>query len=71
MEEIWDAILSRNPNKIIMTFRTLSEQDKQNVVHHLNKMSTEDGWLPAQKISADTALKIISIQYNDLNPTDQ
>ena len=71
MEDIWDAILSRNPNKIIMVFKVLSEQDKTNVIRHLYKMSTEDGWHPEQKVSADTALKIITIQFKDTNPTDQ
>ena len=70
MEEFWDAILSRNPNKIITAFKALPDQDKRNVIRHLNKMSTEDGWHAAQKISADTAIKIITIQYKDLNLTD-
>jgi len=70
MEELWNNILSRNPNKIISTYSILSEQDKINVLNHLTKMVTEDGWQPGQILSADTALKIIDLHATDYKEND-
>jgi hypothetical protein len=60
LERIWDGILSEEEALIQKTYQELSDIDKQTVLTHLNKMATEEGWLPVQKKSAETALKVIS-----------
>jgi hypothetical protein len=59
LEHIWDGILSEEENKILETFQELSNADKDTVVSHLKKMTTEEGWLPVQIQSAGTALTIL------------
>lgn len=56
IEDLWDALLSRDPERIQKTYRDLSESDRKAVVDHLIKMGTEDGWHSTQKQSAQIAL---------------
>ena len=70
MEEFWDLTLSRSPKKIITAYSALSDQDRINVVKHLRKMSSEEGWQLAQKKSAETAIKIIALQFNGQDQLD-
>ena len=58
-EILWNNILSRKPERIRETFLSLNMQEKITVRAHLIKMTTEDGWQPAQIESARTALEAI------------
>jgi NADH:ubiquinone oxidoreductase subunit E len=60
VEEIWDAILSREAQRIREAFRQLSAQEQQAVMAHLDRMCREDGWHPEQVLSAQAALKALS-----------
>ena len=60
IEHLWDSLLSREPEKIKSTFHHLNQSERNTVIEHLNRMTTEDGWHPEQNISASIALQIIA-----------
>lgn len=60
LELIWDNLLSRQADYIRPTFASLSEQDQQTVLAHLQRMATEPGWHPEQQISAKAALEVLT-----------
>ena len=59
IEEIWEKVLSRDPELIRKGFFDLKNTDRCHVKTHLLKMATEIGWQPEQKISAQIALDAI------------
>jgi hypothetical protein len=59
VEAFWDAILSREPQKILAAFRPLPALEQQQVLSHLNRMTQESGWHDQQRLSAQTALDIL------------
>jgi hypothetical protein len=59
LEQTWDRILSRNPQRIAQVFNSLGNEDQQVVLQHLRKMTSESGWHPEQVISARTALEVL------------
>jgi hypothetical protein len=59
VEQLWDNLLSREIEKIESSFRNLNKADRIAVIEHLNRMTTEGGWHPEQKKSAQIALKTI------------
>ena len=59
LEEFWDIMLSRETEQIIIAFQGLSKEEQKNIHKHLNRMVLEDGWLPEQRTSAQTALVVI------------
>ncbi|MBN1230627.1 MAG: hypothetical protein JXA19_02050 [Anaerolineales bacterium] len=56
LEKLWNELLSRDPDLILKAFERINEEDKLNVLVHLKRMVTEDGWHPAQVESARAAL---------------
>jgi hypothetical protein len=60
LELIWDNLLSRQADFIRPAFASLSEQDQQTVLAHLQRMVTEPGWQPEQRISAKAALDVLT-----------
>jgi hypothetical protein len=60
LEEIWDDILSRRPARIRRRFDLLDAASRQEVMEHLTRMTTEDGWQEAQVISAQAALAALA-----------
>jgi hypothetical protein len=59
VEQLWDNLLSRELEKIKSSFQHLDQTDRIAVIEHLNRMTTEDGWHPEQKKSAQIALQEI------------
>jgi hypothetical protein len=59
IENLWKALLSRDPKRILKTYKNLSNEDRKAVIDHLVLMASEDGWHPAQKHSAQIALESI------------
>jgi len=59
IEEIWDLILSRDPDSIQRALMQLDRQERLSIKIHLRKMTTEQGWHSEQKISAQIALNTI------------
>ncbi|MFM8321286.1 MAG: hypothetical protein ACKOC5_10255 [Chloroflexota bacterium] len=62
IEELWDALLSRDPAQVRQAFAQL-EQDEQELVRaHLYKMTSEEGWHPEQVRSAQAALAALAAE---------
>ena len=59
VEKIWENLLSREVAMIQKAYQGLEIDDQNNVLAHLQRMSTEPGWHAEQKRSAEIALKAI------------
>ena len=60
LENLWDNLLSRQPELIKPAYKALNLQEQESVLAHLNRMSTDPDWHPEQRISAQTALKTLN-----------
>ncbi len=60
LEEIWDALLSRDAPRIRSTYNNLPTGDKKAVLVHLKSMAYESGWHMEQRISAQAALDALA-----------
>lgn len=59
LEDIWNDILSRRPARVKRRFSMLDKASQQQVLIHLNRMVTEDGWQEVQVTSARAALSAL------------
>ena len=59
LEIFWDAILSRQPELIQAAFSQLDDQERKELIAHLQRMVNEEGWHPEQRKSAQAALASI------------
>ena len=59
LESIWDGLLSRDPIRIRATFTSILPADQTLILAHLQRMATENGWLPEQQHSARSALNVL------------
>jgi hypothetical protein len=55
----WEAILSRQTERIQTVYRALSPEEQQTVRQHLRRMASEPDWHPAQRVSAEKALRVL------------
>jgi hypothetical protein len=60
LEQIWDQLLSREPERIRSAYALLDESSQQTVLAHLRKMVSEPGWQAEQVTSAAIALQAIT-----------
>lgn len=60
LEQVWDDLLSRDPEKIRARFATLDRQNQTTVLAHLARMTSEPGWHAEQVASAALALEWIT-----------
>jgi hypothetical protein len=58
-DELWDAILSREPEQILNAWKRLAPEEQTSLLKHLDEMATGDGWHPEQVASARAALNAI------------
>jgi hypothetical protein len=58
-ELFWEQLLSRQPEQILAVYTRLSPDEQENVLSHLERMATEPGWHPEQRLSAQAALLAI------------
>jgi hypothetical protein len=58
-ESFWADILSTNHEKILSAIHSVSEEEKQAVIKHLQFMAYEDGWSEGQRNGARTALEVL------------
>lgn len=56
LEQIWDGLLSREPEQIRAAYAGLDPASQRVVIAHLKRMANEPDWHPEQRISALTAL---------------
>jgi hypothetical protein len=61
LDELWDRLLSRQPERVREAFSSLDPESQRTVKQHLHRMATESGWLPRQRSSARAALKALNI----------
>jgi hypothetical protein len=59
LENFWENMLSREPKLIRLAWNTLSAEEQQSVYEHLHDMATGEGWMDAQRESAQAALKVL------------
>ena len=58
-EYLWETLLSREPDRILLAYESLQPDQKLAVLEHLEKMVSETGWQPEQRNSAKAALDAI------------
>jgi hypothetical protein len=56
LEQVWGEILSCRPQRIKRMFMSLDIASQHEVMHHLKRITTEEGWLELQVSSARVAL---------------
>jgi hypothetical protein len=56
LEGLWDNLLSGEPERIRGQWRELGAEEQRAVLAHLERMISEEGWLPMQRQSARAAL---------------
>lgn len=61
LEVLWNKLLSRNPKQIRAAFAGLDAASQTEVLQHLQRMSTEEGWHPEQRKSAEAALAALNM----------
>lgn len=60
LEVFWEDMLSGAPERTRKAFARLDTKERQAVIHHLERMTQEDGWHPAQRQSAQAALEALA-----------
>ena len=56
---LWDALLSREPQRVQAVYRLLDDPTRAAITAHLQRMAEEDGWHSEQRTSALAALAAI------------
>jgi NADH:ubiquinone oxidoreductase subunit E len=59
LELLWEDLLSRQPETIQEAFASLDPSDQKAVLTHLQRMVSESGWQPEQRLSARAALDVL------------
>ncbi len=56
IEDLWDGLLSRQPELVRTAFSSLDLAGRAAVLAHLQRIVSEAGWHPEQRLSAQAAL---------------
>jgi hypothetical protein len=59
LDQLWDNLLSRQPDLIRASFASLDIPDQKAIIAHLHRMVNETGWQPEQRTSAIVAIQAI------------
>jgi len=59
LETLWDRLLSRQPEQVRAAYASLDEKEKKAVLTHLERIVSEPGWHPEQRLSAQAALEVL------------
>ena len=59
LEDLWDALLSRQPEQVRIAFRSLEPDLQRSVLAHLQRMTSKPGWHTEQRLSAQAALEAL------------
>lgn len=65
IENLWDALLSRQAEQVQTAFRSLDGEQQQAVYAHLQRMASETGWHPEQRLSAQAALDALEADIKE------
>jgi len=60
LEKFWNAVLSRQPQRIRSAVKPLDTAARHALAEHLQRMVSEEGWMPQQRDSAQAALDVLS-----------
>ncbi|MCC7355654.1 MAG: hypothetical protein IT330_18085 [Anaerolineae bacterium] len=60
LEEFWDAIFSEDAARIIVAWQLLSVGEQEPVREHLRRILTDPERVPAQRVAAGVALRVIA-----------
>ena len=60
LENIWEALLSRQPEQIQGAYKNLPAAEQSAVMAHLKRMACEPGWHAEQALSAQIALEALT-----------
>jgi hypothetical protein len=60
LENLWNDLLSRDAIKAQAAFSRLEIEEQQDVLLHLKRMTTDQGWHPEQRASAAAALEALA-----------
>ena len=61
LEDLWDLLLSRQPELVRKAFSELPPPEREAVRQHLEHMVSEPGWHPEQRRSAQAALDALAV----------
>ena len=56
IEDLWDGLLSRQPELVRAAFSSLDLAERAAILAHLQRIVSEAGWHPEQRLSAQAAL---------------
>ncbi len=62
LDDLWDDLLSSDPARIRRAWENLTDDESLAVLEHLRRMKDEPGWQPAQRASAEVALRVVREQ---------
>lgn len=62
IEQLWDDILSRQAELVRSAIGRLSEEERDAVTNHLQRMAEGPGWHPEQRASAQAALEALQVR---------
>jgi hypothetical protein len=62
LDQLWDNLLSRQPDLIWIAYASLDAPEQKSVLAHLLRMASDSGWLPEQRDSAKVAVKALATQ---------
>ncbi|NIM93730.1 MAG: hypothetical protein GTO18_08475 [Anaerolineales bacterium] len=58
-EAFWSDVLSEDPTRIHSAIESISSEEREAVISHLERMANEPGWLEGQQRRAQFALKVL------------
>lgn len=59
LETLWAGLLSHKPAQILRAWARLEAPERMAVLAHLREMAASEGWQPAQREAARSALGIL------------
>ena len=62
LDNLWAELLSADPARIRRAWSKLTDAEALAVLEHLRRMKDEAGWQPAQRQSAEVALRVVREQ---------
>jgi hypothetical protein len=65
LEVVWAGLLSQRPPRIRRVWARLSQPERSSVLAHLRQMADGEGWQPAQRDAARSALDALAAQDSD------
>jgi hypothetical protein len=66
LEQVWGEIISSRPQRIKRMFMSLDLASQKEVIQHLKRMATEEGWQAVQVRSAREAIAALDpIRFNN------